>query len=358
VTGPSQLVLRFLASVGRPAEAELYLSLFRAERRESFAVIVVDGEVAGVAADALAVDLEFLAELGLSPILVFESAAQAEQLAAWLGADARATVATAEAAPELARRGGIALVPMSGLDQLGDLCRDVATRKVVLLGSDGGLTRAGEALSIVDLTAEWDELTAPGALSDGHLEILHRARALIDGVSHSMAVAVTSPLDLLRELFTVRGAGTLIRRGAAVSVHEGLAGLDRARLAALIESAFARPLARGFLDRPVERAYLAGDYRGAALIAPTDEGPYLSKLAVDAPARGEGIGRDLWRVLCRDYPAFFWRSRPDNPIAPWYQEKCHGMIKVAPWHVYWRGLPEDRIAAAIRIAREAPADFE
>jgi hypothetical protein len=361
-TAPKNLVLRFLASVGRPAEAELYLSLFRAERPESFAVIVVDADIAGIAADALAVDLEFLAELGLSPILAFESADQAEQMATWLGPASRAEVVPGPAAPEVARRGGIALAPIhadgQGDRELVGLCRAVATRKVLLLGADGALTRAGDPLSIVDVTTEWDDLAATGALSPEHLAVLRRARALLDGVDHPMTVAITSPLDLLRELFTVRGAGTLVRRGAAVSVHQGLKGLDRSRLKTLIESAFDRPLAPDYLDRPIERTYLAGDYRGAAIIAPTTEGPYLSKLAASAQARGEGIGRDLWRVLCRDYPAFYWRSRPQNPIAPWYQEQCHGMVKAGPWHIYWRGLAEHRIAAATRIAREAPPDFE
>jgi bifunctional N-acetylglutamate synthase/kinase len=363
VTAPSQLVHRFLASVGRPAEAELYLSLFRAERRESFAVIAVDGEVAGVAADALAVDLEFLAELGLSPILVFESDEQAAQMAAWLGPGVRAEVVDSPAAASLARQGGIPLVSLPGEQEpaeLARLCGELATRKVVLLGADSGLARSGgESLSIVDLTAEWGELAAPGALSsERHLELLGRARALIDAVPHAMTVAVTSPLDLLRELFTVRGAGTLVRRGATVAVYPGLGELDRGRLGELIESAFGRRLRPDFWTRPVERAYVAGDYRGAALVAPTVEGPYLTKLAVDAPARGEGFGRDLWRVLCRDYPALFWRSRPDNPIVPWYQEQCHGMVKVGPWHVYWRGLEVERIAAAIQVARAAPPDFE
>jgi acetylglutamate kinase len=143
-----------------------------------------------------------------------------------------------------------------------------------------------------------------------------------------------------------------------VTVHGSLAELDPSRLTRLIESAFSRRLASSFWTRPIERAYLAGDYRGAALVAPSPEGAYLSKLAVDTPARGEGIGRDLWRVLCRDYPVFFWRSRPDNPIAPWYQEQCHGMAKIGPWYVYWRGLPERRIPAAIDLARAAPVDFE
>ena len=356
MTAPSQLVLRFLASVGRPAEAELYLSLFRAERRESFAVIAVDGAVAGVAADALAVDLEFLSELGLSPILAFETAGQAAAMSAWLDPSARAEVVDRQAAGPLARQGGIPLVALSGNGELARLCAELGTRKLVLLGADSGLARAGERLSIIDVTAEWDEVA--GSLSARHLDLLSRARDLIDAVPHAMTVAVTSPLDLLRELFTVRGAGTLVRRGQTVTVNEGLAGLDRARLGQLIESAFDRKLLPDFWTRPIERAYLAGDYRGAALVAPTAEGPYLSKLAVGAPARGEGVGRDLWRVLCRDYPALFWRSRPDNPITSWYQEQCHGMVKVGPWYVYWRGLAEERIAAAIQVARAAPPDFE
>jgi GNAT superfamily N-acetyltransferase len=363
VTASSQLVLRFLASIGRPAEASLYLSLFRAERRESFAVISVPGEVAGVAADALAVDLEFLSELGLSPVMAFASVEQAREMAAWLAPGVRAEVADAGGAAGLARQGCIPLVPLDGergeSSDLAELCRALATRKLVLLGADGGLARAsGESLSIIDLTAEWDELSAPRALPDRDLATLRRARDLIDAVPHSMTVAVTSPLDLLRELFTVRGAGTLVRRGAEVTVHEGLDRIDRARLGTLIESAFGRPLRPAFWDQPIERAYIAGDYRGAALVAPTEVGPYLSKLAVDAPARGEGIGRDLWRVLCRDYPALFWRSRPDNPIAPWYQEQCHGMVKVESWHIYWRGLGEDRIGPAIQTARAAAADLE
>jgi hypothetical protein len=366
---PSQLVSRFLASVGRPAEAQLYLSLFRAERRESFALIAVDSDVAGVAADALAVDLEFLSQLGLSPILAFDSAEQAAAMAAWLGPGARAHIVEPGAAAHLASQGGIALVPLvetghepDGRERQEQLCRLAAalgTRKVVLLGADARLVRSsGEPLSIVDVTAEWDELSAPGVLPAPQSETLHLARALIDAVPHAMTVAVTSPLDLLRELFTVRGAGTLVRRGATVTVHDGVADLDRARLGELVETAFGRRLRPAFWDRPIERAYLAGDYRGAALVAPTADGPYLSKLAVGAPARGEGIGRDLWRVLCRDYPALFWRSRPDNPIVPWYQEQCHGMVKSGPWHVYWRGLEVERIAPAIEAALGAPPDFE
>ena len=356
MSAPNRAVLRFLASIGRPAEAELYLSLYRAERPEGFAVISVDPEVMGVAGDALAVDLELLAELGLSPILALAGAEQAAQLAGGLARLAEA--ADPAGAAGIARRGRIPIVLVAGDGDLGALAAAVATRKVVLLGPHGRMVRGGEGISIVDVTSEYDELVAPGALSDAHRRLLVRARALLDGVPHPMAVAVTSPLELLRELFTVRGAGTLIRRGTQVSVHTDLAAVDRARLAALVEAAFGRALRPDFFARPIERIYLAGDYRGAAVVSPSAHGAYLSKLAVDAPARGEGIGRDLWRALTRDIPTFYWRARSDNPIASWYQEQCDGMAKRGAWRIYWRGLEPALIPAAVAAAEAAPVDFD
>jgi hypothetical protein len=356
MSAPNRAVLRFLASIGRPAEAELYLSLYRADRPESFAVIAVDPEVLGVAEGALAVDLEFLAELGLSPILALATMEQAAQLTGGLARVAEAS--DPAAAADIARRGRIPIVLCAGDGDLGALAAAVATHKLVLLGPHGRMTRGGEPVSIVDLTSEYQELAAPGVLAEPHRRLLERGRALIDAVPHAMTVAVTSPLELLRELFTVRGAGTLIRRGTPVAAHRDLAAVDRERLAGLVEAAFGRALRADFWSRPIERVYVAGEYRGAAVVSPTGEGAYLSKLAVDAPARGEGIGRDLWRALCRDYPTFYWRAREGNPIASWYQEQCDGMVKRGAWRVYWRGLEPARIPAAVAAAERAPVDFD
>ena len=354
----SAVVHRVLRSIGRPAEAELYLSLFRAERPEAFALIAVDAEVAGIAEDALAVDLTFLSELGLTPVVAFEDAGQAAHLAAWLGDGFPGGVVAPADAAVTARAGRIPLC-VSPPGQLGALATALGSRKVVLLGASSGITPSGaaEPLSMVDLNTELDDLLADGALPADQQGLLRDARALIDAASDPVTVAVTSPLDLLRELFTVRGAGTLIRRGVPVASHASLDAVDRARLHRLIEDSFGRALRPEFWERPLERILIAGDYRGAALVAPSPHGGYLSKLAVGAAARGEGIGRDLWRVLVREYPRLTWRSRARNPIAPWYQEQCDGMAKLGEWNVYWRGLEHDRIPRAIADAAAAPIDL-
>jgi hypothetical protein len=355
---PSDLVLRFLRSIGRPTEAELYLELFRADSAERFALIAVDAELVGVAAEALALDLRFLAELDLAPVVALESAAEAERLRAQLAPAVRAVVVEPSDAAVVARAGGIALVPLAEpdaeRDPLAELATLLVTRKIVLLGAGPGLGPDDAIISLVDLTCE--DAGSLGLPEEDAL-LLARIRRLVDGVPHPLTVAVTSPLELIRELFTVRGAGTLIRRGAQVIRHDGFAAVDRARLSALIEASFGRPLRPGFFAQPIERLYLADDYRGAALVAAAAPAPYLSKFAVETRARGEGVGRDLWRALCRDYPALFWRSRPDNPIAPWYQQQCDGMARTGGWQVFWRGLGDHQIGEAIAAARAAAADF-
>jgi acetylglutamate kinase len=180
-------------------------------------------------------------------------------------------------------------------------------------------------------------------------------------VPHPLTVSVTSPLDLLRELFTVKGAGTLIRRGSRVERRASWGELDGERLVALIEDAFGRPLAPGFRDRPFTAAYVADDYRGAAVVEATPLAPYLSKFAVTTVARGEGVGRDLWRPLVADWPRLYWRSRADNPITSWYRDQCDGLHRFTvggiAWVALWRGLAPSEIPAAIEHCMTTPPDF-
>ena len=85
--------------------------------------------------------------------------------------------------------------------------------------------------------------------------------------------------------------------------------------------------------------------------------PYLSKFAVEPEAQGEGMGRDLWEAISRDYPALYWRGRPENPIASWYASVCDGMVRLPEWIVYWRGVETARIPEVIEAARARPPDF-
>jgi hypothetical protein len=308
---PTDALVRFLAGIGKPSELELYLDLFRAQQPERFAILAVD---ARVDQDALALDLRYLGQLGLHP--------------------------------HVAARG----------DDLLALARSRGTRKVIFLGPWRGLEPVGRPVpSLVDLTTELDELRP--ALPDEHRALLDEAHRLITGVEHSMTVSVTSPLDLLRELFTVRGAGTMIRRGAVVTRHADYASVDRERLEAVMESAFGATPPAALFERTASGIYVADDYAGAAVVSPSVLGAYLSKFAVGRRAQGAGIGRDLWRAIAADHPALFWRARDANAITAWYQQQCDGMARAGEWRVFWRGLAAEQIPRAIELACAAPVDF-
>ena len=376
-------ILRFMESIGHRSEAEFYLALFRAESKESFANLVIGASVLRDAAEAVVLDLRFLRGLGLVPVVSLgltsagaASADQAERLQRRLErADVPSTAFAADAPrlaeqiTETARGGVIPIVAFTTgepndvtarFDALGDLSAGLKTKKLIFVHRRGGLRlRHSETeLPIINLATEYDTLVGKRLLSQKRLLLLEQAkRLLVERTTHRMFVAVTSPLLLLRELFTIRGAGTLIKRGSPILAKQGFADVDRVRLGALLQSSFGRELSPGFFDRDIARIYVEENYRGAALVRDTSLGAYLCKLAVEREAQGEGLGRDLWQLVVSDYKSLFWRARPDNVILPFYLQECDGMARADEWHVFWKGLDPTRIPEAIATALAQPVDF-
>jgi GNAT superfamily N-acetyltransferase len=372
---PAEAVLKFLQTVGRDSEAEFYLELFRSSARESFAAIAVDPSMLEFSSDAVALDLRFLSELDLTPVVLVglhetgEPEAHAERLARALaaaGVSARLLEPGAAEASvaSTARSGSIPILPLVEPDErrrlqaLGRLLSALHTRKLIFLLHQGGLRPGGELLSVVNLSRQFEWLMACADLSPAQRALVERSRQLIfELVSHKLIISVTAPLDLLRGLFTVRGAGTLLRKGVRVNAHSGYETVDVPRLRALLEHSFGRAPADGFFHRPISRAYLEEDYRGAVLLADSALGAYLTKFAVTREAQGEGIGHDLWQCVTEDYPTLVWRARPDNPIASWYEKQCDGRVRAGEWIVFFKGLAPSRIPEAVGLALAQPLDF-
>lgn len=378
---PADVVLRFLESVGRRSEAEFYVSLFRAEPKEQFATISVDANVARHATEAVVLHLRFLAALGLVPVVTLglfeptdapEHAARIRRRLERAGVPAQVLEAGAPAdlpgeVTRLARAGTLPIVTWAFSDggtteerfaRLGALLAALKTHKLIFLHRPGGLRQGGALVELVNLTTDYAELAASKELSRKERAILAQARRLVfELVPHKLLIAVVSPLNLLRELFTTKGAGTLLRRGATLLRYVGLDGIDRARLEALLTSAFGRPPVAGFFDRPVSRVYLEESYHGAAMLVDTPLGAYLTKFAVDREAQGEGIGRDLWEALAAEHPTVFWRARPDNAIVKWYTKLCDGMVRFPEWTVYWKGVRPGQVPDVIRFVLAQSLDL-
>jgi acetylglutamate kinase len=372
---PAEAVLKFLESVGSSAEAEFYLRLFRSRARESFATIAVEASCLEHDADGVAVDLRFLRELDLTPVVVLgldspaTAGAHRGVLQELLSDSGVASAALDVDCPpyEVARATANGAIPIlvardagddTRLEQLARLLSALQSHKLIVLDAAGGLRAHGELLSVVNLNADYQTLLDAGALDARGLRLVQDCRRLLfELVAHRLLVTVTSPLNLVHELFTVKGAGTLLRKGARVTRHDGWNGIDKARLSALLESSFGHAPNAALFLRPLAHGYVEADYRGAALVLATPLGGYLSKFAVTREAQGEGIGQDLWNMLIADYRALLWRARASNPIRAWYERHCQGRWSAGEWTVYFRGLTPAQVPDAIAFALAQPVDF-
>jgi GNAT superfamily N-acetyltransferase len=391
----AEAVLTFLENVGRRSEAELYLRLFRELPRHSFALVVTDAPVVRHALGSVLEQLRFLADLGLvAPVLVGafnpeSSARGAAQLAEHLP-----SVGLTPRTHELPETGLAALlsreldanqVPVlrfpprpnedlhDRFQQIGALAGQLSSRKVVLLRQRGSLkprdesARLGPAyrllwdggqVAVLNLRHDLPLLTESGLLRQDDATLAKLVGVLLDGAGQrQLTVSVTEPWSMLRELFTVKGAGTLIKMGTELERHTSYATLDRQRLTGLLERSFGRQLAADFFARPPLAVYLEPSYRGAAILEDSEVGPFLTKFAVEPIAQGEGIGQDLWQALTRDHHSVLWRAAKANPINGWYATQCDGLVRLDRWHVFWRGLASDAIPRAIEVACTRPEDF-
>lgn len=389
-------MLTFLESVGRRSEAEFYLRLFLKLPKESFGIIAPGAAVIRYALGSLVEQLKFLADLGLNAPIVLglydpeRAASSSERLVKRLPPAGMDPCPHEMGEPDLAQRLREELradrLPVvhfraiegqtidDRLSELGALAKNLDTRKFVLLRRRGGLrprtsgklelapgyylpTDAGR-ISVINLRTDRDGIALGRALPKRDAELLDAAARLIELAQPSpMLASITSPLNLLKELFTVKGAGTLIKLGSAVARHASYAEVEIERLRHLLEVSFGRALDPQFFAQSPLAVYIEAEYRGAAVVCAGAPTPYLSKFAVEPEAQGEGMGRDLWQAISRDYPALFWRGRADNPIASWYAAVCDGMVRLPEWNVYWRGVETARIPEVIEAARARPPDF-
>ena len=257
---PAQRARRFIESVGRKADVALYLRLFRAQKNGRFALLAVEKEALAGAFEAFLFDLRILVDLGLLPVVtlgLFDPAGAAEnqqRVISWLDANgipavslslraddgsdvhAPATEKPERGDPTAAGHAGIAIraraaiadgkLPVIAFDQPGDrnnrfqtlehLIGALESRKFILISTHNGIHRHGKRVSVINVNGTVGAQTAPNdddGLSPHDRELVWRIGALLRQAPARTTASLTDGLNLLRELFSVAGAGTLFRRG-------------------------------------------------------------------------------------------------------------------------------------------------
>jgi len=358
-------VLRSLSAVGAINEARFYAELFAAQDPERFALIALDKRcLEEPLLEALISNLRILSDLGLVPVLLagngqaegFKSELENVSVEACVirfeNDDAEGRIRTS------ARTGIVPIVEISTRlsDGLEPIVSSIKPAKVIFLQPSGGITINGNRLPVLNISRLNSDIK-PEDLTQGQARFIDMASDLASDSNNVSVYVMASPLNLLAELFTTKGSGTMLRRAANVRSFGSYEKVDIKPIQASVEESFGKNLNGNFFKKPIKQGFIESNYRGGAILTTLAGLPYLSKFWVSREARGEGIARDIWDAMCAETSAFFWRSRMENPFNDWYMRVCEGMQISGEWRVFWKGLKAPEIPGAIIAAASAPDDF-
>ena len=356
----NQTIRLFLDSIGRREEYEFYLNKFQSADTACFALLVPDLESLDQGAEAFAFDLHFLIRLGLKPAVVL------------CGSDADAKWALLAENP-LFEKSGFPMVgtfegrvpvffqPLEDLLGAGSLSAEALAKEEACFQTlEKMVPTIGKRVHFIRPAGGF-EADYYYTQKENSLELTADEQALADTASALLDarpgthISVTSSRNLLEEIFTVKGAGTLFRKGSAI-LSPDFQTLDKSKLLVLLEESFKKKPKDGVLDA-VTTIYLDEACRGAVLLEEHAEGLYLSKFAVGSEARGEGLAQELWAEVCEKHSAFFWRSRVGNPVNQWYDRQADGFYTTDDWMVFWRGMSAKALPGLITLCEVRAPDF-
>lgn len=371
-----ETVLQSLSAVGAQHEAKFYAELFARQDAETFAMLVVDPRcLKDPLLEALIAALRILSNLKLCPTLVVgaledgrtSAKFQAQRLSRDLDRSGvralklnTASYGLIKEVQKTARSGKMPILEMTdrrGKMNLAELVKALQPKKIIFLQPSGGLNQYGRRRANLTI-AELPDFMDSQSFSVGQVRFLDSVLELEKSAKARRSYVIASPLNLLGELFTTRGTGTLIRRAIELTSGSSFKDFSEPKITRALETAFEKRLNESFFDTPLYAGFVETDYRGGALFKEQAGLPYLSKFFVLREARGDGIARDIWDAACAEVPAFLWRSRINNPFNAWYMRKCDGMQRSGDWRIFWKGLDATESGEAIAAAASAPDDFE
>jgi acetylglutamate kinase len=255
-----------------------------------------------------------------------------------------------------------------------ELALAVRPHNTVFLNSAGGINDGeGRTVPAINLAEDYDRLLAQPWVKHGTRLKLNEIKAVLEGLPASSSVSVVKPDDVIAELFSRSGSGTIVRTGERILRYDSAedvakAGVDMATLRGLFESAFGGRLVDDYFEKLIgptadkgrlAHLYVTESMRAAAVITREPNAPegalYMDKLAVHNSFRGLGIAELLWQKICRDVPTMFWRSRIDNTFNSWYYRQCDGSFSATEWSVFFYGLRKLRDGErCVAIALDMP----
>lgn len=234
------------------------------------------------------------------------------------------------------------------------------TNKLIYLWNHSGIRNSLNESIIYNMyiNKDFDEIYQKQATNQKEQILLDGIKSIFAHNKNSkFSAVVTAPVSLLKELFTVKGSGTLIKRGCKLNTFTDQKEINANKLIELMEQSFRKNIKNDFMLQKFDLYIIESEYKGCAILKKTEYGYLLSKYAVDDIAQGEGIGGEIWDKMISLCDKIYWRAKKENPINLWYWEKSDGMLKTDKWFLYWIGVDRSNILNACDSLIKMEEDF-
>jgi|GEM_PF-63054 len=201
-------------------------------------------------------------------------------------------------------------------DLARELVRQLKPHKYVSLTGPGGvLNDEGKIISYMH-PEEVEELIDSGTINGGMAKKVKEMLTLFEDLKLGIDdIVITWPENLIRELFTHEGAGTLLTREKELARYEK-GKFNEKEVRTIIETAFSNgdyfaQLDEDYFELPdISHILLTPQRYGAVGIIRAHEGfQYLCKIAAIPEFRGRGLSTDIIEQAASDGKPLFWRAR-------------------------------------------------
>lgn len=369
-------ILGFYERVARSREGLEYLDLFHRLQPGRFAILWADNHMMETELESLGEALAYLSRLKLPLAVVFESKStdtgnilkkgqaladliiklhgkavvvqKPEELPGldsqglW-SVDQSPALALCEAGiipifgPVSGTQSGLTAHPDRSWGLFHQLAFFLKPSKTLVIAKPGGIQGSDGSLVSRIVIREKQSLD----LSDDGQNLFERLVRLLDDLGQNTAAQITSPANLLPELFTDKGGGSFMTLGYRIQEYTDWTHVAKGKVENLVYASFGKNLVKGYFDRPVERILLENEYLGSAVLGQSSQGFYLDKFVVHPDVQSRGLGSQLFRrSLDLSKGRLFWRTFAQNPTNSFYFRVCEKCEKTREWNLYCVGLGE------------------
>lgn len=199
----------------------------------------------------------------------------------------------------------------------------------------------------------------PDKVSENDIGIYAIASYLYQKVP-DIHISITSSLMLLKELFTIKGSGTLLRKNSKI-IHFKKQEITQeiiTKAKSIIETSFQKRLLPDRLKNITDIIF-DENFQSLIVLEQMEFGFYLSKFAVSIESRGKGIAQDLWNYLENQRLPLFWKTHISNFIKKWYEKISdgHTIVPNFPYVIFWKNISYTTIPQIIEYLIQRGSDF-